>query len=390
MLYAVSVVGEPTSQCTSESAQPPTGTSSCPSADLVPVNTSFRGEPVVRTQRRRLGPADSNLDREEHFEYLPVALLKPMFPREEFSREGLEELTASIRESGVIEPLIVRLMPGGDYQVVAGYRRLQAARKAGLEAVPCIVRSMTDEEAWRTYFVENIQREDISDYELAKRLHEFKRRFGYSVRQLEGILKKSPAWISQHLSMLKLEEVFTRVNTQSPVLRNVKPEEVMESLTERHARIILSQPEPIRETLAHHVAMRVSQGLELPSVRELERTATLIRNGKAGVEEDVERLLREQVKTQPARPKPKPDVVKVLRQLDKWYPAMVQDEAVTAVLNGDLPNHATLDELREAIWRYLEALMDALRKVRCPKCGAELRNPIRDEVKRLAQARLRD
>jgi len=240
-----------------------------------------------------------------------------MFPREEFSREGLEELTASIRDSGVIEPLIVRPMPSGDYQVVAGYRRLQAARKAGLEAVPCIVRSMTDEEAWRTYFVENIQREDISDYELAKRLHEFKRRFGYSVRQLEGILKKSPAWISQHLSMLKLEEVFTRVNTQSPVLRDVKAEDVLSRIDEGHARVILRQPEPIRETLAHHVAMRVSQGLELPSVRELERTATLIRNGKAEVEEDVERLLREQVKTQPARPKPKPDVVKVLRQLDK-------------------------------------------------------------------------
>lgn len=99
-----------------------------------------------------------------------------------------------------------------------------------------------------------------SDYELAKRLHEFKEKLGYSTTQLGNLLKKSQSWVVKHLNILKLERVMTRVITQSHFLRDVRSEDVMERLTERHAGVILSQPEPIREVLAHHVAMRVSHG----------------------------------------------------------------------------------------------------------------------------------
>jgi ParB/RepB/Spo0J family partition protein len=227
--------------------------------------------------------------------------------------EELEELVESIRSVGVLQPILVR--PKGEFlEVVAGERRAKAAEKAGLVRVPVIIKKLSDEEADLARLIENIQRQDLTDYEKALWLQRMQKRYGYSTRRLADLLGKSHVWVVYHLNMLKVEEVVTRVTTQSPALqRSVKPKQVMERLTERHARAILSAPEEHQNILAEKVAMHISQGLGLPSVRELEHTWKMTEEAEAEVEAEVEAKVEEAMKELPKEPEipptPRPEAV---------------------------------------------------------------------------------
>ena len=208
--------------------------------------------------------------------------------------EGLEELVESVKAVGVVQPIVARPLGRNRFEVVAGERRLRATKKAGLREVPVVVRSLSDEEADIFKLTENLQRENLTDYEVALWLKRLRERYGLSTRKLASIMGKSQSWIVRQLNMLKVEEVMTRVITESPALRrSVKPRSVMNKLTEGHCRAVLSAPEDYHRMLCEKIALAVSQGLEPPSMKEIEKTWRTAEEAEREIRERVEAELKE-------------------------------------------------------------------------------------------------
>ena len=126
-------------------------------------------------------------------------------PRKTFDPEALSDLTDSIKEHGVIQPIIVR--PHGEsYEIVAGERRWRASREAGLKEVPCLVRDLTDEELMLLAIVENMQREDLNPVEEAEGLDRMMNTYGMTQQQVSKSVGKSRPYIANSLRLLKLPE----------------------------------------------------------------------------------------------------------------------------------------------------------------------------------------
>jgi ParB family chromosome partitioning protein len=125
-------------------------------------------------------------------------------PRKAFDDARLEDLAASIRAQGVIQPLIVRLREGGGYEIIAGERRWRAAQRAGLHDVPVIVRDTAAAEAFELAMVENLQREDLNPIEEAEGLDRLIRDFGYTQESLAARVGKDRTTVTNSLRLLKL------------------------------------------------------------------------------------------------------------------------------------------------------------------------------------------
>lgn len=149
----------------------------------------------------------------------------PFQPRKTFSEEGLRELSTSIREFGVIQPLIVRQMEEG-FELIAGERRLRASLLAGLEAVPCIVRRVSDKEMAEIALIENLQREDLHYFEEAAGYEQLLTQFGLTQEVLAIRVGKDQSTIANKMRLLRL----------SPDVRGFI---CREKLTERHSRALL-------------------------------------------------------------------------------------------------------------------------------------------------------
>lgn len=126
-------------------------------------------------------------------------------PRKYFDPEALQELADSIKEQGIIEPIIVRPLPNHTYEIIAGERRWRAAQLAGLQEVPCLVRDCSDQEAAALTVIENIQRQDLNPIEEAESYQRLIHEFGYSHEEVAKALGKSRTGITNHLRLLKLE-----------------------------------------------------------------------------------------------------------------------------------------------------------------------------------------
>ncbi len=137
---------------------------------------------------------------------LPIGDIEPDKgqPRTKFSEEALAELEASIREFGVLQPLLVRPMSDGSYRIVAGERRWRAARRAGLSEVPVIIKSLTDAEAAAIALIENLQREDLNPIEEASGIKKLIEEFGYTQEEAAEKLSKSRPAIANALRLLSL------------------------------------------------------------------------------------------------------------------------------------------------------------------------------------------
>jgi ParB family transcriptional regulator, chromosome partitioning protein len=141
---------------------------------------------------------------------LPVALMQPgpFQPRQHISPESLEELAASIKTNGVVQPIVVRRLPHGAsgvrYEIIAGERRWQAAKLAGLTDIPTIVRELTDRDAVAVALIENIQREDLTAAEEARALQRLATEFDLTHEQVAAAVGRSRAAVSNMIRLLDL------------------------------------------------------------------------------------------------------------------------------------------------------------------------------------------
>lgn len=146
-------------------------------------------------------------DDEDRVLYIDINDIKPNKdqPRKTFNEEKLKDLANSIKENGVIQPLIIRASTNG-YELVAGERRWRAARIADLKKVPCIIRNFDEKQNMIVAIIENMQRENLDPIEEALGLHEMIKRFEFTQEQVSNALGKSRAYIANSLRLLKLPE----------------------------------------------------------------------------------------------------------------------------------------------------------------------------------------
>lgn len=144
---------------------------------------------------------------------LPIGDIEPDRgqPRTKFSEEALAELESSIREFGVLQPLLVRPMSDGSYKIVAGERRWRAARRAGLTEVPVIIKSLTDAEAAAIALIENLQREDLNPIEEAAGIRKLIEEYGYTQEEAAEKLSKSRPAIANSLRLLALPKEVSKM-----------------------------------------------------------------------------------------------------------------------------------------------------------------------------------
>lgn len=128
----------------------------------------------------------------------------PDQPRRTFSDEGLDDLAASIRELGIIQPLSLRSSADGGYQIIAGERRWRAAQRAGLRSVPAYIRTASDSEVTEMALIENIQREDLNAIEIALTFRKLLDTYDLTQERLSERVGKSRSVITNHLRLLKL------------------------------------------------------------------------------------------------------------------------------------------------------------------------------------------
>ncbi len=139
---------------------------------------------------------------------IDMVVANPNQPRKEFSPEALKDLSESIRAKGVLQPILVRPIPGRKdrFELVAGERRLRASKLAGLGEIPALVKEMTDLESMAIALIENLQREDLNPIEEAKGYQELITKFGLSQEQLSGQVGKSRSALSNSMRLLTLTE----------------------------------------------------------------------------------------------------------------------------------------------------------------------------------------
>ncbi|HWA91292.1 MAG TPA: ParB/RepB/Spo0J family partition protein [Rhizomicrobium sp.] len=196
---------------------------------------------------------------------LPVAFLKPnrFQPRKSFAPEDLHDLTESIREKGILQPILVRPVAGDAqaFEIVAGERRWRAAQAAKLHDVPVVVREMSDGEALELAIVENVQRADLNAIEEAAAYHELMERFGYTQDRVAKEVGKSRPHVANTLRLLKLPE------SVKAMVRDGR-------LTAGHARTLLGVADP--EAMALQIVDRAM------NVREAEQRSALKRGRLGG------------------------------------------------------------------------------------------------------------
>jgi ParB family chromosome partitioning protein len=209
-------------------------------------------------------PANGAPDSESR--QMPVDLMQRgrYQPRRDFNAGALEELASSIRVQGLIQPIVVRPLPGGRYEIIAGERRWRAAQMAGLSEVPVVVRDVPDEAAMAMALIENIQREDLNVIEEAVALSRLQEEFGLTHEKIAEAVGKSRAAVSNILRLLGL----------APEVRGHLEARRLEM---GHGRALLALPPELQPGAAREA---IARGL---SVRETEQLVRrLVKPGKGG------------------------------------------------------------------------------------------------------------
>lgn len=199
---------------------------------------------------------------EQGAQRLPISELRPssLQPRKTFDPEALAELSASIKEKGVLQPILVRPLQDG-YEIVAGERRFQAAQAAGLSVVPVQVRELTDQEALELAIIENLQRENLNALEEAEAFQQLME-YGLNQEEVSRAVGKSRSAIANSLRLLSLP----------PLARTAL---AAGRISAGHGRAVLAQPEEDREWAVQHIldkALSVRQSEKLKRRVRRQRT----------------------------------------------------------------------------------------------------------------------
>jgi ParB family chromosome partitioning protein len=254
---------------------------------------------------------------------LPIELVErnPKQPRMDFDIAELELLAASVRDKGILQPILVRNSPDtpGQYQIVAGERRWRAAQIAGLKAIPALIRDLDDLETLEIGIIENVQRIDLNPYEEASGYKALIDRFGRTQEQVAEAVGKSRSHVANSLRLLGLPEM---------VLTALRANQ----LSAGHARAIAAAPDP--ESLARIV---IDEGLSVRGAEALARKA----------------------QATPARPKPRPSA-DVARDADTQ--ALEQDISSLLGLEVQIMDRGGAGEVRIG-YATLEQLDDLCRRL---------------------------
>ena len=217
---------------------------------------------------------------------LMISLIAPgrYQPRQSFTQETLEDLAASIKEQGVIQPILVRRKPQGGFELIAGERRWRAAQMAGIEKIPAIIRDVTDKEAAAMALIENIQREDLGVLDEAKGLQRLQTEFSLTQQEVAEVVGRSRTAVTNLIRLLGLV----------PPVRKMLDSGVLDM---GHARALLALKPDVQERAASLVVekqLSVRQAEAL--VRQMGSEAKGTRPGRTGrtqKDPDVSRLERE-------------------------------------------------------------------------------------------------
>ena len=243
----------------------------------------------------------------------------PDQPRRTFDTQALEALAESIRQAGVLQPLLV-VENGARYRIVAGERRYRAARMAGLQSVPCVVRDMTEQERMEAALIENLQREDLNPIEEAAGIRTLMEECGYTQELAAKRVGRSRPAVANLLRLLQLPESIREL---------VKAGE----LSAGHARVLAGLADESRQLALAERAVR--EGM---SVRELEKLAA-------------------QTMEKPAKPEPKP----LPSELNDMQERLQNVLGVRTALHGNLKKGKIILQYDSA--EELEAIYEAMERL---------------------------
>ncbi len=215
---------------------------------------------------------------------LPISQVEPGLnqPRKRFDPESLEDLAQSIRQHGIIQPLTVRRLPSGYYQIIAGERRWRAAKMAGLPEVPAIIIEADDRKVMELGLIENLQREDLNPAEEARGYQSLMEEYGLTQDQVAERMGKSRPAIANTLRLLSLcPEVLKMVEE--------------EALSAGHARALLSLPSPKLQLEAAKKV--VAEGLSVRQTEALVKALQREKKDKPKLSDEIALYLGEAEKT---------------------------------------------------------------------------------------------
>ncbi|WP_236632475.1 MULTISPECIES: ParB/RepB/Spo0J family partition protein [Novosphingobium] len=210
-----------------------------------------REEPIARISVS--GESAAASARDGGLALLAVAAIEPHpdQPRRHFDEEALEELAQSIAARGVIQPVVVRPLAGGRYQLVAGERRWRAAQKARVHEIPAIVRKLEDRDVAALALIENLQREDLNPVEEARAYQRLAETEGLSQAEIAKFVDKSRSHVANMMRLLGLPDAVLDMVMQG-------------GLSMGHARALINAPEPeklAREIMARDMSVRDAEKL---------------------------------------------------------------------------------------------------------------------------------
>ena len=222
---------------------------------------------MTQPQKRRLGRGlaaligddtteEAVLEDARTLRHVPIEFLhaNPNNPRKHFADSDLEDLTRSIRDKGVLQPLVVRQRGNGEFEIVAGERRWRAAQRAGIHEVPVLIRDLSDGEALEIALIENIQRADLNALEEARAYQQLMDQFSYTQQQLADSVGKSRSHVANTIRLLSLPE---------SVRRHIEDG----ALTAGHARALVATDSP------HALAEKIIQlGMTVREAEGLSRS----------------------------------------------------------------------------------------------------------------------
>lgn len=262
------------------------------------------------------GPDDESTTTEsDGLAQLPVDLIERgrFQPRRDFDPASLQELADSIRAQGVVQPVVVRPLEQGRYELIAGERRWRASQLAGLSEIPVVIRAVDDQAAMAMGLIENIQRQDLNAIEEAGALHRLLNEFGLTHQQVAEAVGKSRSAVSNLLRLLELsDDVKSLIETHQ--------------LEMGHARALLPLPGDQQASTAQQI---VAKGL---SVRQ---TESLVRS-----------LLEQQPEQRPkTQQKADPDVERLITRLSEKLGAQVKLQQGKGGKGRLVINYNSLEEL---------------------------------------------